>query len=310
MRFKEAIMKLSVIVPVYRVADTLRRCVDSIRLQELSDYELILVDDCSDDDSDEMCDRIAAEDSNVLVIHRKENGGLSAARNSGIDVAHGEYITFVDSDDYLADNTYKPLIDILDTHPEYDILEYPVLIGVGGVNAHTLSLTDRVYTDMNSYWLYGKAYTHSYACNKIYRRTLFQSVRFPEGKVFEDMHTLPALLSHARIVATTGRGLYHYCYNAKGITSTAQGRELSDLLDAHLSVLRNNTFNRDRGFAEYYAHILNIQFDVYNLTGKEPELGNIHVCPITWKLMLCNIIGVKRLCQLKRFAHKIKDLCH
>ena len=103
-------MTLSVIIPVYNVEETLDRCVESVLKQRVDDMEVILVDDGAPDKCPEMCDHWAAKDQRIRVIH-KPNGGLSDARNAGIDMACGDYITFVDSDDWIADNTYPPLID-------------------------------------------------------------------------------------------------------------------------------------------------------------------------------------------------------
>ena len=102
-------MKLSIIVPVYRVAATLRRCVDSIISQTFTDWELILVDDGSPDECGAICDEYAGKDSRIRVIH-KANGGLSDARNAGMKVAEGEFVTFVDSDDYIRQDTYEQVM--------------------------------------------------------------------------------------------------------------------------------------------------------------------------------------------------------
>ena len=166
-------MKLSVIIPVYRVEDSLDRCVESVLSQHVDDLEVILVDDGSPDKCPSMCDSWAEKDARIRVIH-KQNGGLSDARNAGIEVAQGEHITFVDSDDYLAADTLAPLLLMME---DADIVEYSI--------RNRLSLPDNTYTDMNQYWLTGQAYLHTYACNKIYRSRLFETVRFPKGKVFD-----------------------------------------------------------------------------------------------------------------------------
>ena len=162
-------MTLSVIIPVYRVEATLDRCVESVLKQHVDDMEVILVDDGSPDKCPQMCDQWAAKDQRIRVIH-KQNGGLSDARNAGIDVACGDYITFVDSDDWIADNTYPPLIDKM---ADIDILEYAI--------ADRLPLQEHIYNDINEYWLQEQAYTHTYAWNKIYRRHLFNDVRYPKA---------------------------------------------------------------------------------------------------------------------------------
>ena len=148
-------MKLSVIIPVYRVEHTLERCIESVLRQRVDGMEVILVDDGSPDSCPRLCDEWSLRDSRIKVIH-KSNGGLSDARNAGIELASGSYITFVDSDDFIAPDTYEPLLSIIG---DADILEYSV--------AEWLALPDRTFTDTNRYWLETQAYLHTYAWNKI-----------------------------------------------------------------------------------------------------------------------------------------------
>lgn len=119
-------MKLSIIIPVYRAEDTLERCIGSILHQSFTSYELILVDDGSPDACPLLCDEYAGKDSRIHVIH-KENGGLSDARNVGTKRAKGLYITFIDSDDAIGENTLQQLMEELYQHPDVDILEYPIM---------------------------------------------------------------------------------------------------------------------------------------------------------------------------------------
>ena len=303
-------MKLSVIIPVYRVEATLDRCVESVATQDFEDFELILVDDESPDNCPQMCDDWAAKDNRIRVIH-KVNGGLSDARNAGIETAQGDYLTFIDSDDYIAVHTLAPLIETLTKRPDIDILEYPVFVFYGSPRQHMLDFpTEVTYTDMEEYWYQGCAYQHTYACNKIYRRALFEDVRYPTGVLFEDAHTLPKLLKKAQVVATTNQGLYYYCSNKDGITATADGNALRMLLQPHVEVIRNSHRN-DRHFQQYYLHVLNIQMDVYELTGSEPVLPVIKLAPQFFagisrlKAITLNLLGIKRLCKLNKVIHKI-----
>lgn len=291
-------MKLSIIIPVYNVEKTLQRCVESILNQSFQDFEMILIDDGSTDHSGKIADEMAAKDQRVRSFHQP-NGGLSDARNTGISHAKGEYITFADSDDFIGEGTLEPLMQTLATHREYDILEYSVMEHYGGKCQSMRTLPDKVYTDMKEYWLKGKTYCHTYAWNKLYKRSLFETIRFPKGKTFEDALTLPLLLQKTKVVATTRKGTYYYCHNAEGITENAAGKDLENLLEAHIGYI-TATGNVD---AEYYAHILNIQLDVYEGTGNEPKLP---LLPFkgTIKLRILHLIGLKRLCKLNRLFHK------
>ena len=249
-------MKLSIIIPVYQAESTLERCVDSILKQSFRDYEVVLVNDASTDNSAAVCQKLCERDKRVRTITKKQNAGLSEARNTALRKVHGEYVTFVDADDFLGNDVLHELMTLLRVHPDYDILEYPVYEHYGSPRQRKLLLHSHVYTDKYDYWLRGMAYRHCYAWNKIYRRELFNGVQFPAGKVFEDVHTLPKLLEKVSCVATTELGLYYYCYNPNGITTKATGRHLADLLEGHLNYLnenRNKMNTQSESFAKYYV---------------------------------------------------------
>lgn len=215
-------MKLSIIIPIYNVEDTLRRCLGSVLGQMDDRMEVIIVDDGSTDTSRQIAEQMTAGRTDCRFI-RQANKGLSAARNAGIEAATGEYITFADSDDLVAKGTYTALLAVLAEHPAYDILEYPVMLHYGcPAKQHLLTFHDTVVESVRDYWLSGD-HRHTYACNKLYRRELFADIRFPEGKAFEDAYTYPLLLQRAKVVATTSVGRYYYCHNDRGITAQAGG---------------------------------------------------------------------------------------
>lgn len=304
---KRAQMTLSVIIPVFRVERWLDRCVASVMEQDCDGMEVILVDDGSPDGCPAMCDAWARRDGRITVVH-KANGGLSDARNAGIEVAKGECITFVDSDDFLAPGTFGKVL--AEMRPECDIIEYPAFKFYGSAKQEMIALEPMAYTDMAEYWLVGKAYAHAYAWNKIYRRRLFDGgTRFPVGTVFEDVHTLPLLLKAAACVATTDKGLYYYCANPGGITMTADGKALRQLLDGHL---RHCDVTADE---EYYMHVLNIQLDVCEQTGDEPRMPAMkirHIGRLSHKARLkavaLNLLGIKRLCKLHKLLYQARRL--
>ena len=295
-------MRLSIIIPIYNVEDTLQRCLESVLAQVDETMEVVLIDDGSTDSSGQIAEEMTAARGNCRLIHQT-NKGLSAARNAGIEVATGDYLTFVDSDDFIAEGTYAALLAVLATHPDYDILEYPALLYYGSkTKQRLLTFSDTTISSIREYWL-GGAHLHTYACNKLFRRELFADVRFPDGKVFEDVYTYPFLLQRAKVVATTSAGLYYYCQNDKGITAQAGGKELNDLLEAHLKHLKL----WGELTPAYYQSLVNIQIDVYEATHAEPILP---VLPYkgTLKLFILHLIGLKRLCQLNQFIHKIRKI--
>ena len=337
-------MKLSIIIPVYRTQDTLSRCLESILCQSFTDYEMILIDDGSPDECPRLCDEYAARNKNILVIH-KENGGLSDARNRGIKRAQGDYITFVDSDDTIVDNTLEKLMRELQEHPHVDILEYPVLERYGNKDRQTeLNFTPREYTHPLEYWLEEKGYHHTYAWNKIYKRHLFDHIEFPKGRTFEDVWTTPLLIGLVHktednvicqqeksrdyeypIIRMTNVGKYIYHWNNQGITAKAK---YQDLLNLYLGQVQSmlQLFERMKGreeeilakyqhsLEEFMTSILNVLLDLYEESGKyepTPPLINWvkwlsqYKSISSWKLKLLNIIGYHRLCRLNKLIHQI-----
>ena len=245
-------MKLSIIIPVYRAEDTLERCIWSILQQSFTSYELILVDDGSPDACPQLCDEYAGKDSRIHVIHKK-NGGLSDARNVGIKMAKGLYITFIDSDDAIEENSLQQLMEELYQHPDVDILEYPIMERIGHPHREKLlSFSPKTYQNAIEYWWAEKGYHHTYACNKIFRRSLFQNIEFPKGKSFEDVWTIPKLIGLTETEITPDRavvpppplkirvtdvGKYLYYWNPHGITSQAQYPDLLQLYLGQRQVL-------------------------------------------------------------------------
>lgn len=177
--------EVSVIVPVYNVENILNNCIDSILNQTYKDLELVLVDDGSPDNSGKICDMYAEKDNRITVIH-KENGGVSSARNAGIELASGKYICFVDSDDFLECDYLKELINIKNNYPEYE----NIWCGFQTVSDYFKSNVKKVIADSSqSLSLFSNTnimslhekWLDSSPCNKLYnRRIIFEnSITFP-----------------------------------------------------------------------------------------------------------------------------------
>lgn len=325
-------MKLSIIIPVYNTSQTLKRCIESIQKQSFTDYELILIDDGSVDESAALCDTYKKKDENIKVKHQK-NKGLSVARNVGLEMVQGEYITFVDSDDSISENTLQELMDELAKHPEVDLLEYPILERINHpTKEKLLTFTSNEYNDAAEYWLKERAYHHTYACNKIYKRHLFNTIRFPEEKIFEDALTLPYLIGlPARknktsniIIRTTDKGRYLYYWNPKGVTNNADAKGLRYLYEGHSKVLDIlfEKINTDESLMvrfqpelqDFMTQILNILLDIYDLSGKyeqNPSLikyvRRMHNKKLitTFKLKILYLLGYHTLCKINYLIHKI-----
>lgn len=235
-------MKLiSVIVPVYNVEKYLDKCIQSIVNQTYKNIEVILVDDGSYDKCGEMCDEWATRDSRITVIH-KDNGGLSDARNFGIDIAKGELLAFIDSDDYIEkkylENLYNLLID-----NDADISTCkPSIFFENEVNStvyRNLKNNDVVVLsakDALIEMLYERTLTNS-AWGKLYKKELFEGIRYPKGKLYEDMFTTYKVIMKSNRVACSSAELYHYLIRKSSILGTINTEKQKDMLDAANEIL-------------------------------------------------------------------------
>ena len=210
---------VSIVIPVYNVEKYIDTCIKSVVSQTYSDIEIILVDDGSTDSSGAICDRYKSEDSRITVYHT-ENGGLSAARNYGIDRANGEYLTVVDSDDFVALDFIEYLYKILmDSKSDIAICDYSF---VDEDCREYISQEVKEYTktwhseDALKRMLYQQEFTNS-AWAKLYKISLFENIRYPYGKLFEDMGTTYKLIMKAKKVAFGSSKKYLYRQRADSI---------------------------------------------------------------------------------------------
>lgn len=201
--------KLSVIVPVYKVESYIHKCVDSILEQTYTNLEVILVDDGSPDNCGKICDEYAAKDKRVKVIHKK-NGGLSDARNAGIDISTGNIIGFIDSDDYIEARMYEEMIDYME-HNNLDI----VCADTNQVKGNKIKFKPRY--KKNYVWNKQEALSEilngnldNAAWNKIYKREIIGNTRFPQGRVYEDVATIYKFIYNADKVGYLSKPYYYY----------------------------------------------------------------------------------------------------
>ena len=228
---------ISVIVPVYRVEKYLERCVKSILSQTYKNLEVILVDDGSPDQCPAICDACAEKDARVKVIHQ-ENKGLSGARNAGIDAASGEYLAFVDSDDYVSPHFIEELYQLLqDTGCAIGQCRFSYVKGDGLVEEGDSAF--RIYRGESLMeQLYGpeeKATCFVVAWNKLYRAELFKDtgIRYPEGRIHEDEATTYRLFHEAKKLAFLDRALYGYYTENGGIITSVFSAKRLQWLTAH-----------------------------------------------------------------------------
>lgn len=220
---------ISVIVPVYKVEPYLARCVDSILAQTLGDFELWLVDDGSPDGCPALCDAYAARDERVRVIHKK-NGGLSSARNAALDKFTGQYVCFVDSDDFIPSDALETLYFAM-TETEADIAvsnmkscdengkEEELFAPVASL---TILEGDSILSTLN----------RPNAPGKLYRSEIYQTIRFPEGRLYEDVFVYHKVLAQCRRMVLTGKVGYYYMIRSDSIMRASYDIRFTDIVDA------------------------------------------------------------------------------
>lgn len=211
---------ISVIIPVYKVEQYLHKCIDSVINQTYSNLEIILVDDGSPDNCGMICDEYSPKDSRIRVIH-KGNGGLSDARNAGLDIATGDYIGFVDSDDYIASDMYEILlknaqkngadISLCGYYNEYE----------GGIIKNNCSVNEQkvlTASDGLKEVIYSKKYGIM-AWTKLYKKELFKNVRYPKGHVCEDVYVIGDIFENVKIAVFDTTPLYYYVHRNDSIST-------------------------------------------------------------------------------------------
>lgn len=236
-------MRLSIIVPVFNVEPYLRKCVDSLLSQDLSleDYEIILVDDGSPDKCPVICDEYSMMHKNVKVIHQP-NGGLGAARNSGIAVAQGKYVQFVDSDDYLEPNVLKGLVEKMENE-ELDVLRFNYQNVNDRYEVFEPNKVSKPFVDYRDEICDGLSFLTErlgfgcYACQFIIRGELLEDCWFKEGIFFEDTEWTPRLLSSAHRVTSTSSIVYNYLIRQGSITKSIDNEKKHKALDNRLRVI-------------------------------------------------------------------------
>lgn len=224
--------KISIIIPVYNVEKYLRRCIDSIVNQTYRNIEIILVNDESPDKCGEICDGYAKIDSRIKVIH-KENGGLSSARNAALDIISGEYIMFVDSDDWIKEDSLEQLKKYIDA--DYDIINFKfsfVKENLKDIIETHSDIKDSYECELITYiekLFLGEL--NFFICNKLYKKNLFDEVRFPKGRNYEDLATIYKLYFKAKKFIVTDYTLYYYWLgNSNSITSNSTVKNMTDYL--------------------------------------------------------------------------------
>ena len=238
--------KVSIIIPVYNVEQYLERCLETVVNQSYKGLEIILVDDGSTDSSGKICDKYKELDERIVCIH-KENGGLSSARNAGVNIATGEYFVFVDSDDWVSIRMVETLTKALQKNNSdivccefYNVSDSTLAVSDFSSNERKLTKEEAILELIN--WK-----IRDYAWNKIYNSALFDGVRFPVGRNYEDMATTYKLFDKANSVYVIPDCLYYYYFRENSIANISNfDKLLKNKYDALISYYERVFYFRDK----------------------------------------------------------------
>ena len=283
---------ISIIVPVYNVEAYLAKCVDSILAQTYTNLEIILVNDGSSDGCGRICDEYAKQDKRIMVIH-KQNGGLSDARNVAIDVATGEFITFIDSDDYVTDDYIMTLYSLIEKYEcKVSIALYNTF-----VEGSKPKVVNRVYREdcqtnikaIEEMFYQEKYDTASWA--KLYHSSLFATgIRYPKGIVYEDLATTYLLIFQSDKVAFCNRRIYNYLLRRDSIEGSSfsskkmdSALKVCELMESHLDILGKVMQAYQCRMMSFFFHLLLKMPDGY----EQRNMLYKRIKAIRWSV-LCN----------------------
>lgn len=256
--------KISIIVPIYNVELYLEKCLNSIINQTYTNIEIILVNDGSQDRCGEICEQYAQKDSRIKVIH-KENGGLSDARNRGIEFATGKYIGFVDSDDYIASDMYEYLYKLIkEENADVSICDFYIDCGNEIINHNKIFDKNKiVFSSANAIKsLLKGTEIQNYAWNKLYRIELFDKIKYPFGKKMEDLGTTYLIFDNAENIVVGSEKKYYYLQRSDSIVNT----KCYDLeVDKFELALKRYKYIKERypNICENYIYFLKIILSIY-----------------------------------------------
>lgn len=319
-------LKISVIIPVYKVEPYLHQCVDSVLSQTYKNIEVILVDDGSPDNCPHICDQYADADPRVKVIHQR-NGGLSAARNAGVQCASGEYVIFLDSDDFWnSPESLKKLVFRLEKKSP-DVLNFAYIRTdeLGNVISERFNGIESMPSDVarpEDQLAYLTRYTLyiASAWNKIVRREIVLEVPFEEGKTSEDIDWCARLICKAASFDFACEKLYCYRQRSGSITQSFSERNCMDLKDNILkciAIMGEAPQNRKKFLAAYAAYQLATFFAVQALASNCPKECIDQLCKHQKVLrhhgaskkvacldIGCRLIGFTNMCRLTRLTRR------
>ena len=320
-------LKISIVVPVYNVRQYLSESLDSVINQTYTNIEIIVVDDGSTDGSGMICDEFAAKDSRINVIHQ-ENKGLSGARNAGLDIMTGEVVAFLDSDDTFHPEMIQRMVEtMMQNDADVIICRYTSCRTNGRMpysKIHSNTAESIVYNRRESLRALLSGKIDWYAWNKVYRRECFESVRYPQGQVYEDIVTTYEILDASRKVAVIEEPLIMYRRREESITEKYTFSSAQDRIRSYANIEEKVQTNSPEIFGEQhrqwiFRRRMNVLLETYARCGKSAkiykteilELGGIliwkdcdhrtrrfysifRVSPLLFKVVYLTLLYVKR----------------
>ena len=306
---------ISIVVPIYNVEEYVTKCVESICKQSYQNLEIILVDDGSTDASGNLCDELFGMDGRIKVIH-KANGGLSDARNCGIEIATGDYIAFIDGDDYIAPRMFETLLGNLKRFDaDVSACGYDMVY-----SDHVINICEGTFVKKYSTVEAFKVLLHKYnmgvvAWNKLYKKELFHKIRYPFGKHFEDINTTYKIISKAKTIVYDPVPLYHYIQrndsiNGQNFKNKKFNKKIYDMEQAADELLAYVLANQKQaikevsiGCCDYYIRVIN-QEVVYGIENKKlREKTKKILRKNVWSVCFADYIESKKKLQMLLFMH-------
>lgn len=233
MKMKNQNILVTIIIPIYQAEEYVERCIQSVRNQTYKNLEILLIDDGSEDKSADICDRFAMLDSRITVFHKK-NGGLSDARNYGIDRANGEYLAFIDADDYVTEDFIETLLDCcIRNKSDLAVCDYCQV--KGEEIPRSLKNSEREVTleeALNEVCANSKGHImYTVAWNKLYQKNLFETIRYPVGKTHEDEAVIYKIYEKAQKIMVMDKKMYGYYMSPNGIMRRKYNKSRLDFLE-------------------------------------------------------------------------------
>jgi len=278
---------ISIIVPVYKVEQYLHTCVGSVLNQTYKNWELILVDDGSPDNCPQICDEYAAKDKRVRVIH-KENGGSSTARNAGLDIATGDYVSFLDSDDFWHEDFLTILLNMC---IKYDADIAQCCFARGNETVFPIIKSNADIKSFDNYSIFLKGYAKIIVWAKLYHRSIIEGIRMPEGRIYEDDFTTWKFYFRSRRVILTNQSLYYYTDNANSIMAKHMKMPRLDFIEAYEERIEFFKGIEAKDLEDFSrAHLCKALLLTSNNTMLSPEQKKIvnTTFLVNWKLIKCS----------------------